>query len=289
MWQGMIEHSGMRPYTRTLILKMDRPLIALDTETANSKGAPHLLELAAVRVIDGEIEDSFNSLVCPSIPIDPEAEAIHGIDEDAIRTAPETADVLNKFTEWVGDDWMVAHNAGADTRVLGFAYRRFGVDEMPEGPVLDSLALSQRYMPEAPDHKLATLSEELMLEDVGHHRALPDAVTCWKVVEACLERRGGLDDTSMTEVMTELGRPRTIPARVPDAPKLRSGIRRLRQAAQDGDEVELLYGDNNSQPSRLRLRPNFLYERHGRGYMEAECPSSGLLKTYLLARVRRLL
>lgn len=268
---------------------MDRPLIAFDTETANSRGAPHLLELAAVRVVDGEIEDSFESLVCPSVPIDAEAEAIHGIDEASIRNAPLTEQVLENFTRWVGDDWMVAHNAGADTRVLGFAYSRCRIDEMPPGPVLDSLALARRYLPDAPDHKLETLSEELQLEEAGRHRALPDAVTCWKVVEACLDRRASLESTRMAEVMAELGRPRTIPARVPDAPKLRSGIRRLREAAAEGSEIELLYGDENSQPSRLRLRPHFLFERHGRGYMEAECTSSGLLKTYLLARVRRLL
>ena len=38
---------------------MSRPLVVLDTETATCQGAPHLLEIGAVRVESGEIQDSF--------------------------------------------------------------------------------------------------------------------------------------------------------------------------------------------------------------------------------------
>ena len=34
---------------------MDRPIVVLDTETANVRGAPFLLELGAVRVVEGEV------------------------------------------------------------------------------------------------------------------------------------------------------------------------------------------------------------------------------------------
>ena len=64
---------------------MDRPLIALDTETATLGSPPHLLELGAVRVLDGEIQDTFEALVCPAVPIDPGAEMIHGITEEQVR------------------------------------------------------------------------------------------------------------------------------------------------------------------------------------------------------------
>ena len=58
---------------------MDRPLVVLDTENATARGAPHLLEVGAVRVVDGEVQDSFESLVCPPVEIDPETAAFHGI------------------------------------------------------------------------------------------------------------------------------------------------------------------------------------------------------------------
>ncbi|MCA9003357.1 MAG: 3'-5' exonuclease [Planctomycetes bacterium] len=166
---------------------MDQALVCIDTETATMQGAPHLLELGAVRVVDGEIEDTFESLVCPVVPIDPGTTAIHGLTDRDVAQAPFAAEVLRRFREWVGDDPMAAHNAPFDTRVLAFEYQRAGI-EPPTGAFLDSLPLSRRWIPEATDHKLLTLCQMLDLDEGQHHRALSDAVWCWKIVEECLHR-----------------------------------------------------------------------------------------------------
>ena len=49
---------------------MDRPIIVLHVESATDQGAPHLLELAAVRVDLGEVAETFEALVCPPVPIE---------------------------------------------------------------------------------------------------------------------------------------------------------------------------------------------------------------------------
>jgi len=268
---------------------MDRPLVVLDTENAALQGAPHLVELGAVRVVDGEIEDTFESLVRPSVPIDPEVSEIHGIREDDVRDAPDAAEVLTRFGEWAGDDWLAAHNSGADAHVLGFEYARHGLTDEPTGPFLDSLALARKHIPESPDHKLATLSEHLELEDSDRHRALADAVTCWKVIEECMERAGGLDGLRMAEWLAQSGTPITITGRRPGEPRVPRRARRLVEATRNSEEIQLLYGDSASPPARLSVLPRFLYERHQKGYLEAECLSSGMLKTYLLGRVQRVL
>ena len=81
---------------------MSEPIVILDTETANLRVAPHLLELGAVRVQDGEIVDQFESLVCPEVEIDPDATAIHGIEEDDVRDAPTPAGRLSVRVERAG-------------------------------------------------------------------------------------------------------------------------------------------------------------------------------------------
>ena len=73
--------------------------------------------------------------------------------------------VLREFAEWVGEDWMCAHSAPFDARVLGYEYARTALDP-PAGPLLDTLCLAKHFLPESPDHKLATLTEHLDL-DVG--------------------------------------------------------------------------------------------------------------------------
>ena len=265
---------------------MDRPLVVLDCETAAPMGAPHLVELAAVRVVEGEIEESFASLVCAPVPIHPESEAIHGIGDEDLRRAPLAAEVLERFRDWVGEDWMAAHNAGADTRILGFEYARAGLDP-PPGPFIDSLALACIHIPEAPDHKLDTLRGHLELEEGEGHRALIDAVHCWQVIEECLERAGGIEAAWSSELLGR--RPLTIAGRRPGPARLSPRLRPLERALAAGEETTLLYAREDGAPTPITVLPRFLFERRGKSYLEAECLASGLLKTYRLERIRRVL
>jgi len=268
---------------------MSQSIVVLDTETATLQGAPHLLEVGAVRVQDGEIQDSFERFVRPEVEIDPEATAIHGITEDDIRDADDPATVLGDFFAWIGDDWLAAHNAPFDAKVISFEARRQSIRELPPGVFLDSLPLSRKYIPESPNHKLVTLTEHLDLEDGPHHRALSDAVYCWKVLEECWERAGGLVKVSPTELLTGAGRPLTFTTAAPDIPRLPRRIRALGGNLESGEETTLLYGSSDEQPATLKVRPRFAYRRRDKDYLEAECCHSGILKTYRLDRVQKIL
>jgi DNA polymerase III epsilon subunit family exonuclease len=267
---------------------MNRPLLVLDTETATLLGAPHLLELAAIRVVDGEAEDHFQSLVLPQVPISAEATAIHGIDDEEVRTASPTAEVLERFSRWAGDAWLVAHNAPFDARVLGFEYARAGLLP-PSGPFIDTLPLARRCFPEAADHKLTTLAEMLELENDGAHRALPDAAACWQLLEACVEQLGGWASVDASTLLMGRAGPLTITGAMPRRPgRPPSRVRQLERAQQDGAAVRLLYGEKGTTPAPLEVTPRLLYQERQRGYLEGECASSGLLKTYRLDRIQRI-
>ena len=158
---------------------MNRPLVVLATHTAALRGAPHLVELAAVRVVEGEASDQFESLVCPPVPVEPEATLIHGIGEDDLRRAPMAPGVLERFAEWVGADWLAAFDAPPAAEVLGFEYARAGI-AAPSGPWLDGSRLSAGLLTEAPDHGLEALAAHLELERGDFSGALAQAVWCWK-------------------------------------------------------------------------------------------------------------
>lgn len=262
---------------------MDRALVVLDTETATAQGAPHLVELGAVRVRDGEVEESFGSLVRPEVPIDPAASEVHGITDADVRDAPCAAEVLARFAAWAGGELLAAHNAPVDARVLGFEYARSGLAP-PPGRFLDSLRLARRFLPDAPDHTLPTLCQVLELEDGPHHRALPDAVYCWKLLESCRALAGGV---AFESLLALCGRPISIPAALPPPPRLPRRLRAIEAARREGRSIELLYGAGVEAPARLEVLPRFLFERRDKGYLEAECRRSGALKTYRLDRVRR--
>ena len=269
---------------------MNSSLVILDTETATLFGAPHLLELGAVRVVDGEIEDQFESLVCPQVEIEPGATEIHGIRQEDVREAPLTQEVLESFREWAGQSWLAAHNASFDAGVLGFEYARHGMSA-PPGVFIDSLRLARKWIPESIDHKLTTLCQQLELEEGPHHRALSDAVYCWMVIAECIERIEAEEQISIgySELATRCGAPLTIESARPRLPRLARRLRPLEAAARDGEAITLVYGEGQESPAQLQVRPRFLFQRKKLSYLEAECHRTGTLKTYRLDRVQKVL
>jgi DNA polymerase-3 subunit epsilon len=269
---------------------MNSSLVILDTETATLFGAPHLLELGAVRVVEGEIEDQFESLVCPQVEIEPGATEIHGIRQEDVHQAPLPAQVLEDFREWAGESWLAAHNARFDAGVLGFEYARHKLVP-PPGVFLDSLPLARKLIPESIDHKLTTLCQALELEEGPHHRALSDAVYCWEVIAECLDRIEAAEGRrpSWTELAGHCGAPLTIESELPRAPRIARRLRPLEHALSSGDELTLVYGENEQSTAQLEVRPRFLFQRNKTGYLEAECLRSYILKTYRLDRIQKVI
>ena len=263
---------------------MDRPLIALGLQTVARQGAPHMVELGAVKVIEGEIEDTFDSLICPPVPIEPEASDWHGITEEDIRAAPHAAEVLDAFQIWAGDERLATHDAEEAATALAFEYARAELTP-PGSPILDTRALAHHFMPEAEGHDLETLCAHLDLEEGEQRRGLADAVWCWKVLEECLERRGR-DDDGYGECLALGHAPVTIPGQRPKSPAPTRRVRQLEEARVGAVQVQLVYGAGAS-PASLRVLPRFLFDRGGHSYMEAECQMSGLLKTYRIDRIQR--
>lgn len=270
---------------------MSRALVVFDTETATCRGAPHLLEIGAVRVVDGEVTGHFSEFVRPEVAIDDVARSIHGIDDDMVRDARPARDVIADFLAFAGEDWLVAHNSSFDAAVLAFEAARHDV-ALPDNPLIDTLKLARRCFPDAIDHKLETLTAHLDVETDVRHRALPDAVSCWKVLEACLERlaTGPVELTGEALYLELLARAAgrlTLRTAAPKEPRIPTRLRALSHACRDRSRVTLLYGEDGA-PARLPVAPRLLFTLGERGYLEAECVRSGTIKTYRLDRVQKI-
>ena len=61
----------------------------------------YIVDIAALRVRDGQVVDRFESLVNPGRPII--GHQVHGISTDDVANAPTAAEVLTNFTQWVGE------------------------------------------------------------------------------------------------------------------------------------------------------------------------------------------
>ncbi|WP_374721848.1 PolC-type DNA polymerase III [Peribacillus tepidiphilus] len=149
--------------------------VVFDVETTGLSAVyDTIIELAAVKVKNGEIIDRFESFANPHHPLSATTIELTGITDDMVRDAPEVEEVLRKFKEWVGDSILVAHNASFDMGFLNVGYRKIGF-EKADNPVIDTLELGRFLYPELKNHRLNTLAKRFDIELTQHHRAIYDA------------------------------------------------------------------------------------------------------------------
>ena len=147
--------------------------VVFDLETTSMKPENgYIVDLAALRVRDGQVVDRFESLVNPGRPI--VGHQVHGIRTDDVANAPTASEVLTNFVQWVGDAPVVAHNISFD---LPFVLRHLPNDVKWEPKaVFDTLELGYQLYPDAGAYKLADLVRFIFGRDhATAHRAMPDA------------------------------------------------------------------------------------------------------------------
>ena len=156
--------------------------LAVDTET-NGRGGDdcELTEVGTALVGAGEVHDTWESLVRVERPLSRGIERFTGITQGMVDGAPAPADVLPELGRLMRGRILVAHNASFDRRVLRQAFERCDL-EWPDPPVICTVALARRCAPLVRRRGLASLADALGIEVEVAHRALPDALTCARVL-----------------------------------------------------------------------------------------------------------
>lgn len=162
--------------------------IAFDLETTGTvAGMDQIVEIGAVRFIDGQPEAVFSTLVDPLRLIPPGASAVNGITNDMVTGKPTIDSLLEPFAEFCGEFVMVAHNAPFDTQFLVADIKKHELPA-PKGIILDTLPISRKVLPGLLNYKLATLIQHLKIPSAGFHRAEEDASYCGNLFLHLLKR-----------------------------------------------------------------------------------------------------
>lgn len=151
-------------------------VVVLDFETTGL--SPNLgdraIEIGAVKLVDGEIVDSFQQLMNPGFRVSSFIESYTGITNNMLRTAPSCDEVMAAFSEFIANENLIAHNASFDKRFLDAELERINCGY--SGEFACSLLVARRLIPDAPSHKLGELVRYKNIENNGvFHRALADA------------------------------------------------------------------------------------------------------------------
>lgn len=162
--------------------------IAFDLETTGTvPGVDQIVEIGAVRFVNGEPEAIFATLVDPRRPIPPGASAVNGISDDMVKGKPTIETLLESFAEFCGDDILVAHNAPFDAQFLTSDIKKHEA-VAPRGLIIDTLPLARKVFPGLPNYKLGTLVQHLKIPSSDFHRAEEDATYCGRLFANMMKR-----------------------------------------------------------------------------------------------------
>ncbi len=162
--------------------------VALDFETANAnKGGIASIGMAKFNE-DGEVVDTYYSLVCPSVKyFNPSMTRIHKLDSKECLLAPSFDKIYNQVKQFMGDDIIVAHNVRFDYSVLKGTLEVYDLNYI-SNVFYCTLEISRRKWPNMKSHKLTYLSQEFNLNYRAHH-ALDDAINCGKILKLACENK----------------------------------------------------------------------------------------------------
>jgi len=148
----------------------------IDIETTGlSPSKCCIIEVAAVRVRDGDVADTFQSLVNPGYEIRGFITGLTGITNKMLETAPFIDEVLPQYIDFIGTDIIVGHNVNFD---IGFicdkCNRWLNIPFLNN--FIDTMRISRSLFREHRHHRLSDLIGRFSIAETVEHRALSDAI-----------------------------------------------------------------------------------------------------------------
>ena len=158
-----------------LLRRLDlHTFIAFDFETTGlDPSVDKITEFAAVKFVDGQAADSFQTLVNPEqlIPINVVRKT--GITDEMVKGEPRADEIAESVFDFVQDFPIVAHNLPFDLAFLS-NLKQTHLEGEVENEGYDTVPLAQALLFFLPNHQLGTIAEYLGIASDNTHRALAD-------------------------------------------------------------------------------------------------------------------
>ncbi|MBN1869104.1 MAG: hypothetical protein JW847_00790 [Candidatus Omnitrophica bacterium] len=163
--------------------------VVFDVETTGlfPQNGDRIVEIAAARVKDSKIIDTFESLINPQRDLPVEAEQIHHITQAMLAQAPTADIVLPKIIDFTGGACLVGHNIKFDLNFLCFQLSLIGRKLKEETPAIDTMKMAKTLLPHLTNFRLSYVAHSLGAAVEETHRALPDVRLTAKVMKRLMD------------------------------------------------------------------------------------------------------
>lgn len=156
-------------------LKLDN-FIVIDTETTGLNAAKdELLEIAAIKFIEGQPTECLTTLLKPKKEITDEISNINHITNDMVVNSPNISFVIESLNKFLDDYNIVGYNIEFDIKFL----HKNGVDLFSKKRnFFDTLQVCKKYYKNSylTNFKLDTICNEYGIDRTNSHRAVEDAL-----------------------------------------------------------------------------------------------------------------
>lgn len=163
--------------------------VALDVETANyNKGS--ICSIGLVKFINGEIVDTYETLINPEEEFDAYNIYIHGITGDAVKNSPTYPAIAPDILNFIDGLPVVAHYAPFDSGAIRECNEKYGINDFYM-EYFCSYYLSKAVIPRL-SYKLKNLAKEFNIP-LNHHNALSDAQASGLIITELIRQSNAQD------------------------------------------------------------------------------------------------
>lgn len=168
---------------------MIKDYVCVDIETTGTRAKwDRIIEIGAVKVRDGKVEDVFSELINPGVKIPPFITELTGITNGMLEGKPEIERVLPEFVEFAKDDYLLGHNVMFD---YGFLKQNaINLNLQFEKSGMDTLKIARRALKGLESRGLEYLCSYYGIKDDNHHRAFNDARATSELYMILMEQFG---------------------------------------------------------------------------------------------------
>ncbi|MBO5363327.1 MAG: UvrD-helicase domain-containing protein [Clostridia bacterium] len=178
---------GIDPYQVLIDGAKNKKIVVYDTETTGlDLEKDEMVQLSAVRLGEnGEIEETLDLMIEPTVSIGQGAYETHGFDLDYIRShgGVSAKEVLERFSAFAKGCVLVGHNSlRFDAPLIRRQMKEQGLPPLGVMGEYDTLAMAKLFLPALPDYKLSTLCAHYGVVNEAAHNALGDITATAKVL-----------------------------------------------------------------------------------------------------------
>ena len=153
---------------------LEDPCVVFDIETTGfGPVKDKIIEIGAVKLVNGTVTEKFSTFVNPEIPIPFEIEKLTGINDEMVLSYPNIEIILPQFLEFCKGCVLVAHNASFDVGFISKKAESMQIET--DFTVVDTVGLARVLLPDLSKYKLDTVAKAVGVSLENHHRAVDDA------------------------------------------------------------------------------------------------------------------